>query len=94
MPATPSSAVVYQVALEEPVVLVPVNVTTAGAHAVFLEHGSSEIGTAMVSPEGFTLIAGAEEGGEDDDEDEESSSADGTAWVNAMVATTIVSAVR
>ncbi|CAM9839785.1 unnamed protein product [Scytosiphon promiscuus] len=56
--AVPSAAVVYQIDLLDPLVLVPVDVTDAGAHAVFLEHGTDEVVTAFVSPEGVVLTSG------------------------------------
>lgn len=84
---------VYQVALEDPLVLVQVEVTIAGAYAVFLEHGAEEVGTVLASPSGVVLVAAAEEGG-DENEDEESGSASGTQWVNGLAASFVVSACR
>ncbi|CAM9236189.1 unnamed protein product [Ectocarpus sp. 12 AP-2014] len=80
--ATPSADVVYQVTLEDPLVLVPVEVTAAGAYAVFLEHGSDE--------------EGGDEDEEEEEEEEEEEDETGTAtagkWVNALVASLVVSA--
>ncbi|CAM9362596.1 unnamed protein product [Scytosiphon promiscuus] len=98
---TPSADVVYQIALEDPLVLVPVNITIAGAHAVFLEHGSDEVGTALVSPDGDVLVAAAEEGTEEeeeeeeedeDEEDEDNESASASQWANGIAASLVVSA--
>ncbi|CAM9246506.1 unnamed protein product [Ectocarpus sp. 12 AP-2014] len=91
-PATPSTVVVYQVALEDPLVLVQVEVTIAGAYAVFLEHGAEEVGTVLASPSGVVLVAAAEEGGDENGDEEESGSASGTQWVNGLVASFVVSA--
>ncbi|CAM9201633.1 unnamed protein product [Hapterophycus canaliculatus] len=78
--AAPSADVVYQITLEDPLVLVPVNVTAAGAHAVFLEHGGDEVGTAL---------EGAEEEEEEDDENE---TATASQWANGIAASLLVSA--
>ncbi|CAM9503065.1 unnamed protein product, partial [Ectocarpus fasciculatus] len=88
--ATPSVLVVYQVALEDPLVLVQVEVTTAGSYAVFLEHGAEEVGTVFTSPSGVVLVAVAEDVWDEDEE--ESGSASGTQWVNGLVASFVVSA--
>ncbi|CAN0132293.1 unnamed protein product, partial [Ectocarpus sp. 13 AM-2016] len=100
--ATPSADVVYEVTLEDPLLLVTVEITAAGAYAVFLEHGSDEVGTALVSPSGDVLVAGAEEGGDEDEDEEEEEEEEeeedetGTAtagkWGNALVASLVVSA--
>ncbi|CAM9583299.1 unnamed protein product, partial [Hapterophycus canaliculatus] len=94
--ATPSANVVYQIALQDPLVLVPVNVTAAGAHAVFLEHGGDEVGTALVSPAGVVLVAAVEEGAEEEEgkeeEDDENETATASQWANGIAASLIVSA--
>ncbi|CAN0283619.1 unnamed protein product [Ectocarpus sp. 6 AP-2014] len=78
--ATPSADVVYQVTLEDPLVLVPVDVTAAGAYAVFLEHGSDE--------------EGGDDDGDEEEEEEEDETGTATAgkWGNALVASLVVSA--
>ncbi|CAN0399444.1 unnamed protein product [Pylaiella littoralis] len=92
--STPSADVVYQIALEDQVVVVPVEVVAAGAYAVFLEHGADEVATALVSPSGVVLVAAAEEGGEEEEEEgeEETASATASQWANALLASLIVSA--
>eukprot|EP00903_Cladosiphon_okamuranus_P011545 g10869.t1 len=79
----PSATTVYQIALEgTPFALVPVDVTTAGAYALFLEHG--EVETGLVSPEGVVLTAAFSEGA-DDDEEEESNMASGLTGIILVV---------
>lgn len=96
----PSAAVVYQIALEEPLVLVPVNVTAAGAYAVFKEHGGDEVTTALVSPTDVVLTAAVEEGGEEEEAMEEEEEEDvkltasGSQWGYALLASILVSACR
>ncbi|CAN0399296.1 unnamed protein product [Pylaiella littoralis] len=90
--STPSADVVYQIALEDQVVVVPVEVVAAGAYAVFLEHGADEVATALVSPSGVVLVAAAEEGGEGEEGEEETASATASQWANALLASLIVSA--
>lgn len=100
--ATPSTAVVYQIALEDPLVVINVDITEAGAYALFLEHGADEVPVAFVSASGTVLVAGAEEGGDADEEAEEEEEEDsdeddaasGTQWANALIASLVVSACR
>lgn len=100
--AVPDAGVVYQIALQDPLVVVNVDVTaaTAGANAFFLEHGAAEITTALANPAGAVLAAGAQEGavaedadGEEEEEDE-SRTATGSQWGNALAASFIVSLCR
>ena len=103
--ATPSETDVYQIALEDPLVLVQVELSEAGALALFLEHGMDEVEVVLTSPSGAVLPAAAEEGGEEaedehdshdegEDEDEDTSPATGTQWANALIAALVVSACR
>ena len=95
--AVPDSSVVYEIALEDPLVVVNVDVATAGANAIFLQHGPAEIRTALASPAGAVYVAGAEEGAvqEDEEEDEdETTTASGSQWANALIASFIVSLCR
>lgn len=91
---------VYQIALEDPLVVVNVDVTTAGPNAFFLEHGTGEITTAVASPSGAVLLAAAEEGaaeeeeGEEDEDEDETSAASGSQWAQALVASFIISLCR
>ena len=62
---------VYEIALEDPLVVVNVDVATAGANAFFLQHGPAEITTALASPAGAVYLAGAEEGAAEEEEEEE-----------------------
>lgn len=94
---------VYQIALHEPLVLVPVDVAAAGAYAIFLERGTGEVTTALASTTGAVLVAGAEEGaaagedgGEGDGHEHENgpATATGSQWANALGASLVVSACR
>ena len=102
-PVTPSETDVYQIdLLEDPLVLVPVEVSDAGAFALLLEHGMDEIQVVVTSPSGAVLAAAVEEGGEeaeedhdeDEDEEEDTSPATGTQWANALIAALLVSSCR
>ena len=66
--ASPSGSTVYEVALEEPLIQVPVNIISEDAYALFVEHGSDEVSVVVTSPMGIVLTAGAEEGGHDEEE--------------------------
>lgn len=102
--AVPDSSVVYEIALEDPLVVVNVDVAAAGANAFFLQHGPAEITTALASPAGAVYVAAAEEGGaaeeeegeeEDDSHDEdETKTATGSQWANALIASFLVSLCR
>lgn len=93
--STPSADVVYQITLQDPLVMVPVEVTDAGAYAVFLEHGHDEVSTALASPSGVVLVAAVEEEAEEEEgEEEDFGSATASKWANAIVASLIVSACR
>lgn len=92
---TPSADVVYQITLENPLVLVPIDIVSAGSFAFFFEHGSDEVGTALVSPSDEVLAATFEESAEEEqEEEEETGSATASKWANAVVASLIVSACR
>lgn len=91
--ASPSTDTVYEVDLEDPLVQVPVEITTAGAYALFVEHGSGEVSVVVTSPLGVVLTAGASEG-VDEEEDDESSGATSSQWGSAIVASVIVSLCR
>ncbi|CAN0433101.1 unnamed protein product, partial [Laminaria digitata] len=82
-PATPSETDVYQIALEDPLLLVLVELSDAGAFALFLEHDTDE--------EDHHDEDEHEEEHEDEDEDEDTSPATGAQWANALVAATVVS---
>ena len=96
--AVPDAAVVYQIALRDPLVLVPVDVATASVYAVFLEHGTGELTTALASPSGVILVAAAEEGAageeEEDEHEREDDSTTATHWAHALGATFAISACR
>lgn len=96
---------VYQVALQDPLVVVPVEVADAGVYAFFLDHGADEVATALVSAAGEVLVAAAEEGGvEEEEEGEEETeteteegggeSATAAQWANGIAASLLVSACR
>lgn len=82
--------------------LVPIDVAVAGAYAIFLEHGTGEVTTALASPSGVFLVAaveeeaaGLEEGEEDEHEYEDgTATATGLQWANALGASLVVSACR
>lgn len=101
----PSAAMVYEIALEGSLVMVPVNITTAGAHALFLEYGGDQVETNFVSPSGVVLVAAAEEAADEVEEEEEEeqegegeedggSSATVSQWANAIAASVIISVCR
>lgn len=92
--ASPSNATVYEVILEDPLVQIPVEITTAGAYALFVEHGSGEVSVVVTSPLGVVLSAGASEGEVEEEEDDESSGATSTQWGSAIAASVIVSLCR
>ena len=80
--------------------LVPVNLTNAGAYVLFLEHDDpDEVEVVVTSPSGAVLAAVVEEGEEEHDHEEDvdedsTPAATGKQWINALVASTIVSACR
>lgn len=84
----------YQIALGGLLVLVPVDVAAAGAHAVFLEHGAGEVGTALVSPSDVVLVAAAQQEDAEEEEEEGREAATVSHWANALVASLIVSMCR
>ncbi|CBN78257.1 conserved unknown protein [Ectocarpus siliculosus] len=74
--------------------MIPVDVVDTGAYALLFEHGSDEVGTALVSESGDVLVGTSEEGDEEEEEEEEeedSESATAAQWGNAILATVIVS---
>lgn len=101
--AVPDPAVVYEIALEDPLVVVQVDVAAAdaGPNAFFLQHGTAEITTALASPTGAVYLAAAEEGAAEEDEEEDShddedetKTASGSQWANALIASFVVSLCR
>lgn len=100
--AVPDASVVYEIALEDPLMVVNVDITTAtaGPNAFFLQHGTDEITTALASPTGAVYLAAAEEGAAEDEEEDsddhedETTSASGSQWVNALIASFAVSLCR
>lgn len=90
-PAIPDATVVYQTVLDESIVVLPAEITDAGAYALLLEHGGDEVNTALVSPSGTAVTAAAEEGAEEEEEEEEESgnTVSASQWVQAIVATCI-----
>lgn len=88
----PNATVVYQIILDASIVVVPAEVTDAGAYALLLEHGGEEVDTALVSPSGTMVTAAAEEGAEEEEEEEmeeSGSTLSGSKWAQAIVATSI-----
>lgn len=83
----------YEAALEDPLIQVLLNIETAGAYALLVEHGSDEMLVVVTSPIGAVLEAGAEEGVDEEDDDDDSA-ATGEQWVNALVASVVVSLCR
>lgn len=92
--STPSADVVYQITLEDPLVVVPVEVVSPGAYAFLLENGAGEVSTALVSSSGVVVDASAEEREEEDGGDEEGGDATGSKWVQGIVASLVVSLCR
>lgn len=92
--ATPSSSTVYEVALEDPLIQVLLTIETVGAYAVLVEHGSEEMLVVVTSPTGAVLEAGAEEGKDEEEDEDDTSVATGQQWVNALVASIVVSLCR
>lgn len=72
--------------------VVPVEVVAPGAYAFFLEHGTGEVSTALVSSAGVVVDASAEEAGEE--EEEEEGDATGSKWAQGIVASLVVSFCR
>lgn len=89
---TPSADVVYQITLEDPIVVVDLNVASDGAYAVLLEHNTEELLTSVVSDGNVVLAASFEEGEEDEDEEVENASA--SVWIQGIVASVVVSLCR
>lgn len=88
--AIPDATVVYQTILDQSIVVVPAEITDAGAYALLLEHGGDEVDTALVSPSGTVVTAAVEEGAEEEEEEEESgNTVSGSKWAQAIVATCI-----
>ncbi|CAM9304344.1 unnamed protein product [Ectocarpus sp. 13 AM-2016] len=94
--AIPDATVVYQTTLDESIVVVPAEVTDAGAYALLLEHGGGEVSTALISPFGAAVAASVSEGmdededeDEDEEEEEEGDTVSGAKWAQAIVATCI-----
>lgn len=96
--AIPSESVVYVAALEDPLIQIQLTIETVGAYALLVEHGSDEMLVVVTSSIGAVLEAGAEEGvdedDEEDDDDDDSSAATGEQWMNALVASVVVSLCR
>lgn len=71
--------------------MVPVDVVDAGAYALLFEHGSDEVGTALVSESGDVFVGISEEVDEEEEEEEEeeedSETATASQWGNAILAT-------
>lgn len=77
--------------------MVPVDVVDTGAYALLFEHGSDEVGSALVSESGDILVGISEEVDEEEEQEEEeedSEAATASQWVNAILATFIVSICR
>ncbi|CAM9369523.1 unnamed protein product [Ectocarpus sp. 12 AP-2014] len=88
----PDATIVYQTTLDESIVVVPAEVTDAGAYALLLEHGGGEVSTALISPSGTAVAASVSEGmdeEEDEHEEEEGDTVSGAKWAQAIVATCI-----
>lgn len=89
----PDATVVYQTTLDVPIVVLPAEVTDAGAYALLLEHGGGEVSTALISPSGTAVAASVSEGiDEEEDEHEEEEEGDtvsGAKWAQAILATCI-----
>lgn len=81
-------------------------ISLEGAYTLLVSHGVDEVPQAVISPEGVTLVAAATESAEeheddeehdDHDEDEEDDDDDGATtqqWIEALVASLIVSMCR
>lgn len=91
--AVPDESVVYQVVLDESILVFPVEIPEEGAYALLLEHTGAEVDTAIVSPSRVVMTAAFTEGMEDDhddhDDEEEDNTVSGSRWAQALVATTI-----
>ena len=97
--ASPSESTVYSIALEEPLVQALVNINDDGAYALLVDHASDEVSVVATSSTGVVLTAGTvegveEDGDHDDGEEDKSSSATAQQWINAIVASLVVSFCR
>ena len=64
--ASSSGSTVYKIVLEEPLVLVPLDVTVEGAYALFFKHDLGEVPVVVTSPSGIVLTASVLQGGDEE----------------------------